>query len=91
MLSTFHVALRIVANISESSLLIIALYVLMGESTTRKLLSLSLDLFFKIFAIPGCFPYLLFYRYISPYVLVRHCSLWLYFRQWNYLSNKYTL
>ena len=32
-------------------------------ATTRKLLSLSLDLFFKV--LPACFPYIVFYLYLS--------------------------
>ena len=50
MLNTFNVSSWIVANISESSLLLsqIALHALLEENITRKLQSSSLDLFFKI-------------------------------------------
>ena len=37
---------------------------LTGVNITRKYLSLSLDLFFKLFAIPGYFPCILFYHYL---------------------------
>ena len=37
---------------------------LTGGNIIMKLLSLSLDLFFKIFPLPGCFPYFIFYRYL---------------------------
>ena len=42
---------------------------------------------FQNFAIPGYFPYILFYRYLFPYCtffwLVYYCSLWLYFSPGN--------
>ena len=40
----------------------IALEALLEENTIRKLLSLSLDLFFENFAFPGCFSYILFHH-----------------------------
>ena len=44
------------------SRLSIALQALLKENITPKLLLLSWDLFFKIFAFPGCSPYILFYQ-----------------------------
>ena len=65
----FHGSSWIVAIIIESSLLSIVLKTLLEVKINRKLLCLSLDSFFKIFALPGCFHYVVFYRYLSHYFI----------------------
>ena len=60
MLSTFHVSSRIVANISESSPL---LFKALLEKNNQKIIIPIFRLILQNFAIPGCFPYILFYRY----------------------------
>ena len=71
MLSTFHVSSRIVANISESSLSSVNSSLgFAGGKHYQKLLSLSLDLFFKNFAIPGAFLIFFSIAIFSPYFLL---------------------
>ena len=72
MLSTFHVASRFVASISGPSLLffLIALEALLEEIIARKLLSLSLDLFFKILLFQVTFLIFFSRAVFSPYFLL---------------------
>ena len=64
----------------------IALQALLEENTTRKLLSLSLDLFFKILLCQVAFS---LYSFLSLsflltfFLLICYCSLWLYFSPGN--------
>ena len=83
MLSTFHVSSRIVANISESSLLLSQhLSRLSWRNTIRKLLSLSLDMFFKILQFQVAFLTFFSIAIFSPYFLLVG-FLWLYFSPGN--------
>ena len=64
MLSTFYVSSRIVANISESSLLLSLGFA--GGKYCRKIIIPIFRLVLQNFAIPGCFPYILFCRCLFP-------------------------
>ena len=83
MLSTFLVSSRIVANISQSSLLSIALLSSLEENVAKKLLSLPVDLFFKILLFGVAFlifcDILLFL--LTFYSLVCYCSVLFCFSQ----------
>ena len=86
MLSTFHVSSRIVANISGPSLLFsITLEALLEENITRKLLTLSLDLFFKmlLFQVTFRILFLLLSFLLTFFWLVSYCSMWLHFSPGN--------
>ena len=67
------------------SLFSIALEALLVENITRKLLSLSLDLFFKISLFQDTFLIFFYIAVFSPYFLlvVCYCSMWLYFSPGN--------
>ena len=67
MLSTFHVLSRILANISGRSLFSIALQALLEENIARKLLTLSLDIFFKILLFQVTLLILFSFAIFSPY------------------------
>ena len=72
MLSTFHVPSRIVANISESSLLLsqqLFRPAWLEENITRKLLSLSLELFFTILLFQVASLIFFSITMFSPYLL----------------------
>ena len=62
LLSTFHVSLQIVANmcVSHPISFLNSSLGFVGENTTRKLLSISLDLFFKVLLFPACLSFILF-------------------------------
>ena len=62
MLSTFHVSSQIVANISESSSVNSSLG-FAGGKHCQKITIPIFRLVLQNFAIPGYFPYILFYRY----------------------------
>ena len=64
----------------------IALEALLEENTTRKLLSLSLDLFFKILLFQVAFLIFFSIAIFYPYcLLVGYCSMWPYFSPGNQL------
>ena len=64
---------------TNPSLFSIALEALLEENITRKLLSLSLDLFFKILLFQVTFLIFFSIAVLSPYIfrLVCYCSMWL--------------
>ena len=64
MLSMFHVSSRIVANISESYLLLNSSLGFAGGKHYQEITIPIFRLVLQNFDIPGCFPYILFYRYL---------------------------